>query len=259
MRRRTMIVAAATSLLPVVGSTATMAIAERDAGAAAEARLSSRPQPSPMPKSAVAPGLRPLGLHPSRDAYLHVPAGLRPDRPAPLVVAFHGAGGEARQMLDVLAALAEAEGFLLLGPDSRGATWDVILDAYGQDVAFIDKAMERVFAEHAVDPAHLAAAGFSDGASYALSLGLSNGGLFTHVLAFSPGFMAPARTVDNPRLFISHGVRDTVLPIDRTSRRLVPRLEAAGYEVAYREFPDGHTVPPEIARDGVAWFLGQGR
>ena len=64
MRRRTMIVAAATSLLPVVGSTATMAIAERDAGAAAEARLSSRPQPSPMPKSAVAPGLRPLGLAP---------------------------------------------------------------------------------------------------------------------------------------------------------------------------------------------------
>ena len=51
-------------------------------------------------------------------------------------------------------------------------------------------------------------------------------------------------------------MRDTVLPIDRTSRRIVPRLKAAGYEVAYRESPDGHTVPPEIARDALAWFLG---
>src|SRR3954471_14060841 len=254
MRRRTAIVTAATSLLPVVGPTATMAMAKRDAAAAAKGRLTARPQPSPMPD--VSPRLRPLGLDPARDAYLHVPASLRPDRSAPLVVAFHGAGGEGRQMLDILTGLAEAEGFLLLAPDSRGATWDIILDEYGPDVAFVDKTMERVFTEHAVDPARLAAAGFSDGASYALSLGLTNGGLFTHVLAFSPGFMASARTEDSPRFFVSHGVQDTVLPIDRTSRRIVPRLEADGYEVAYREFPDGHTVPPEIARDALAWFLG---
>jgi phospholipase/carboxylesterase len=28
-------------------------------------------------------------------------------------------------------------------------------------------------------------------ASYALSLGIANGNLFSHVLAFSPGFLAP--------------------------------------------------------------------
>ena len=63
--------------------------------------------------------------------------------------------------------------------------------------------------------------------------------------------MPPARTEDSPRFFVSHGMQDTVLPIDRTSRRIVPRLEADCYEVDYREFPDGHTVPPEIARDAV--------
>src|SRR5829696_6003456 len=256
MRRRTAIVAAATSLLPVAGPTATMAMAKRDTAAAAKGRLSGRPRPSPRQRLEVSPGMRPLGLDPARDAYLHVPAGLRPERSAPLVVGFHGAGGEGRQMLDVLTSLADAEGFLLLAPDSRGATWDIILDEYGPDVAFVDQAMERVFAEHAVDPARLAAAGFSDGASYALSLGLTNGGLFTHVLAFSPGFAAPARAEGSPRFFVSHGVRDAVLPIDRTSRRVVPRLRAAGYEVEYREFPAGHAVPPEIARDAVAWFLG---
>ena len=199
--------------------------------------------------------MRPLGLDPARDAYLHVPAGLRPERSAPLVVAFHGAGGEGRQMLDILTGLAEAKGFLLLAPDSRGATWDIILDEYGPDVAFVDQAMERVFTEHAVDPARLAAAGFSDGASYALSLGLTNGGLFTHVLAFSPGFAAPAEQHGTPRVFVSHGVGDAVLPVDRCSRRIVPRLQRAGYDIRYHEFDGPHTVPPEIVREALMWFL----
>jgi hypothetical protein len=34
-------------------------------------------------------------------------------------------------------------------------------------------------------------AGFSDGASYSLSLGIGAGDVFSHVAAFSPGFMTP--------------------------------------------------------------------
>jgi predicted esterase len=68
--------------------------------------------------------------------------------------------------------------------------------------------------------------------------------------------MAPPRTEGAPRVFVSHGVRDEVLPIARTSRRVVPTLERAGYEVVYREFPDGHVVPPELAREAVGWFVG---
>jgi hypothetical protein len=58
-----------------------------------------------------------------------------------------------------------------------------------------------------VDPTRLAVGGFSDGTSYALSLGLTNGDLFSHVLAFSPGFAVPARRRGRPRLFLSHGAR----------------------------------------------------
>ena len=83
-----------------------------------------------------------------------------------------------------------------------------------------------------------------------------SGDLFTHVLAFSPGFMAPTATRDSPRFFVSHGTDDPVLPIDRTSRRLVPMLEAAGYTVDYREFEGGHTVPPEMVAAAVALLLG---
>jgi phospholipase/carboxylesterase len=56
-------------------------------------------------------------------------------------------------------------------------------------------------------------------------VGITNGDLFTHVIAFSPGFLAPARQEGAPRLFISHGIHDTVLPIDRCSRRIVPLVQ----------------------------------
>ena len=91
----------------------------------------------------------------------------------------------------------------------------------------------------------------------ALSIGLTSGELFTHVLAFSPGFAAPAERAGRPRLFISHGTRDLVLPIDACSRRIVPMVQRAGYEVRYREFDGPHTVPPEIAREALAWFTGE--
>ena len=58
------------------------------------------------------------------------------------------------------------------------------------------RALEQVFARHAVDAGHLAIGGFSDGASYALGLGLANGDFFRDVLAFSPGFVPPG----GPRL-----------------------------------------------------------
>jgi predicted esterase len=152
-------------------------------------------------------------------------------------------------------------GLILLALASRGPTWDVIVGRgrYGLDVAAIDRALECTFSRYAVDPARIAVGGYSDGASYALSLGITNGDLFTHVLAFSPGFMVPAgrRGRGAPRIFVSHGTHDGWLPIDRCSRRIVPQLEHAGYEVRYREFEGGHVVPPEIGREATDWFTAQ--
>jgi phospholipase/carboxylesterase len=142
----------------------------------------------------------------------------------------------------------------LVGPDSRGRTWDVILDDYGPDVEFIDSVLAQVFGRYAVDPALVAAGGFSDGASYALSLGLTNGDLFHRIVAFSPGFISPAAMADKPRFYVSHGVHDDVLPINACSRRLVPALEQIGYEVLYHEFEGGHTVPPDIAQEAFDWL-----
>jgi phospholipase/carboxylesterase len=133
-----------------------------------------------------------------------------------------------------------------------------VLGGYGPDIGYIDRALAGLFGGYAVDSGRVAVGGFSDGASYALSLGLTNGDLFTHIIAFSPGFMLPGRRHGRPRVFISHGIEDIVLPIGQCSRRLVPRLRRQGYEVFYREFDGPHTVPPEIAAEAVRWFTGSG-
>lgn len=220
----------------------------------AAGRLTSRPHAATLPPAA--PGLHELDLGGGRVGLLYVPAGYRADTPAPTVVMLHGAGGDARGGIDPLLRFADESGLLLLAPASGKETWDVIVGGFGPDVTAIDDALADVFAHYAVDPDRLAVGGFSDGASYALSLGMTNGDLFTHILAFSPGFAAPGDAVGRPAIYISHGIADRVLPIDRTSRRLLPRLRDAGYEVVYEEFPDGHVVPAGHAQRALGWFLG---
>lgn len=218
-----------------------------------EGRLDARPAAPIRPAAETGP--HPLELAPGRDGLVYVPNGYTLDVPAPLVVMLHGAGGNAEGGLAPLQPLADAAGLLLLAPESRGRTWDVIIGGFGPDVEFIDDALGQVFDSYNVDAERVAVAGFSDGASYALSLGLTNGELFSHVIAFSPGFMAPGADQGAPAIFISHGTGDDVLPIDRCSRRIVPALQRDGYEVDYREFEGGHTVPPEMAEAALRTFL----
>ena len=228
------------------------------AGGADAAVLTARPEESPTQATdglPTTPGTHPLGLEADRDVLLHVPPTVVPGVPAPLVVTLHGAGGDAEAGLALLRPLADERGLLLLAPASRGATWDAIRGGYGTDAALVDRALARVFAAFAVAADRVAVAGFSDGASYALGLGLANGDLFSRIIAISPGFTPPGgRREGSPAVFVSHGTDDDVLPIDRTSGEIVPALRDDGYEVTYREFAGPHTVPPDIAREAVDWL-----
>jgi phospholipase/carboxylesterase len=206
----------------------------------------------------VKPGEHALGLDPGRDGLLVVPKSYRRESASPLVLLLHGAGGSARRIVTLL-GVAERLGIIILAPESRDPTWDAIRGDFGPDVAFIARALEHTIDRCAVDWRRIGIGGFSDGASYALSLGLDNGSFFTHVLAFSPGFIASRGQEGRPRIFVSHGSRDQILPIAGTSRRLVPALEGAGYDVTYREFDGPHTVPSAIAHEGLTWFKGLDR
>jgi predicted esterase len=174
-------------------------------------------------------------------------------RSYPLVLLLHGAGGSPRQGLDLLRTVADEHRLLLVAPKSISGTWDLIVDGFGLDVRRIDRVLEEVLDAYPVE--RIIVGGFSDGASYALSIGLTNGDLFDAVLAFSPGFAAPLVAHGKPRVFVSHGTGDPVLPVDTCSRRLVPRLESLDYRVTYEEFDGGHEVPQPVVDRAVSWML----
>jgi len=214
-------------------------------------RMSARP--GPQRQAAPPQGVSRLGLGARRDGLLLVPPQAAREA-VPLLVLLHGAGRDAAGMLRLLEPQAREADIALLVPESRKVTWDVIMGGFGPDVAFLDAALRHAFALLPVDAARLAIGGFSDGVSYALTIGPANGDLFGWVLAFSPGFAAPPAIIGRPRIFISHGTEDNVLPIRDCSRRIVPRLQRAGYTVRYEEFEGGHKLPARIAADALDWL-----
>ena len=213
-------------------------------------RLKARPG---KPTLAVQPGIQPLGLAEGKDGIFSVPKGYSPDKPVPLVIMLHGARGRT-EGFNTFCEMANDAGLACVAPDSRGRTWDLVLGGYGPDIAFLDKALEHVFARVAVNPRRIAIAGFSDGASYALSVGLANGDLFTHVIPFSPGFMQSSNRKGKPSIWISHGTEDQILPFSTTRGRILPQLEELGYVVRFRKFEGGHEVTPDLVREAFGWF-----
>jgi phospholipase/carboxylesterase len=244
-RRSFLTVCAATAASPVLAP-------DRDRRRQ-DPRLTARPG---------APTLKPdrgatrIGQDLDRGGLLYVPPSYEESRPAPLIVALHGGSGNAARWSS-LYDVCEERGMILLAPESRGRTWDRALTDFGPDVAFIDSALRYTFARCAIDEAHIALAGFSDGASYALSLGPPNGDLFTHLIAWSPGFSDPADPiVGSPKVFLSHGTADRVLPVAGSRHALVPMFEMDGYDIEYVEFEGDHEMPPEIVERALDWFLG---
>lgn len=218
-----------------------------------DAALSSRPG---KPTESATPGMQPLGLGTDRDGFLYVPATYSPARQTPLVVLLHGATQSSQLWTRrPLGELFDTPPMIVIGPDSRDRTWDLSMGGYGPDVEFIDRALALAFRKCNVDPKRIALAGFSDGASYALSLGISNGDLFSALMAFSPGYLAPKRKRGKPRIFVAHGTQDEILPIDQASRTIVPELKEAGYDVHYQEFDGPHTVTRSEVTDALRWFV----
>jgi phospholipase/carboxylesterase len=141
----------------------------------------------------------------------------------------------------------------VLAPTSVASTWDLIAGGLGRDVAVLDAALAQAFDRVPVD--RVALSGFSDGGSYALSLGVANGDLAEVVLAFSPGFVAAPGRYGRPRFWISHGTEDRVLPVDRCGRRVSGDLAAEGYDVRYEEFTGGHVMTPDLVTAALGWWF----
>lgn len=211
--------------------------------------------PTAPTKSPLQPGLHPLGIAEERDAMLYVPSGLEEEVAVPLLVMFHGGGGSAEKVLPFLQEQAERNQFLLLVPQSIYPTWDIVIGGNGPDLQRLNQALTAVSAHYFIDPDHFGFAGFSDGGSYALSNGITNGDLITHVIVFSGGFMSVFMQEGAPKIFIAHGLSDEQLPIETSGRPHAEKLKAAGYDVTFLEFAGNHSIQPPIVELAVEFFL----
>jgi predicted esterase len=219
----------------------------------ARLRPSGNPSTNPSPLGSSTVGRQTyLGLDRDRDAILQLPKSTN-NAPLPLLLFLHGATQSADDMFWYLDSAPDETGVAILAPNARDTTWDAITDSFGPDVDFINRAVQRVFDTVAIDAARIAIGGFSDGATYAISLGLRNGDLFKRVAAFSPGFVIDGPAQGKPRFFVSHGTQDRMLPIDRCGRRVTADLKTRGYEVTFREFDGGHGIPGDVMREGLRW------
>ncbi|HEV2747875.1 MAG TPA: hypothetical protein VGW34_11325 [Allosphingosinicella sp.] len=238
---------------------------------AAVALAGSAPSAAAAPPAAA--GLIELG----GGATAYVPAGAA--ALPPVLVLLHGAGRGGDEMVRRFQAEADRRGILLVAPKSLGPTWDIIpaLGALARadagpaasriprarapepsvDPPRIEAALAALGARIGYDRGRVGLAGFSDGASYALSYGTSRPRLFSAILAFSPGVIRlPDRTPRGQRVFVAHGRQDRALAFATTSAGIVPALRAKRLAVTFRPFQGGHEIPDDVAAAGLDFFLG---
>ena len=208
----------------------------------------------PVKQAPLSAGDHVLAADGDRRSILFVPQSYDAKRAAPFCLALHGATGSGDSMLRNTRDAAEKHGVIVLSPSSGDFSWDAIRGDYADDFARVDKLLGQVFDQCTIDPRRVAVAGFSDGATYALSIGLLNGDLFTHVIAHSPGFIIPGTPRGKPKVFISHGRQDTILPFESCGARIAKQLQGDGYRVRFDAFDGGHMATPKMREAAVAWF-----
>ncbi len=202
---------------------------------------------------------------------VYEPAG---DGPHPTVVALHGWGASAMDLLGLAPYLAGGR-FLVLCPQGRievplgpmiGYGWfpltmgtppDPSAFAAGVDdvTRFIDAAQRR----YAIDRNKLVVLGFSQGGVIAYAVALRDPARCAGLVALSswlPGPLAQplgAGTSAQLSVLVHHGERDELIDVAR-GRESVEHLRGLHVAVTYREFDMGHEINADSLADLSTWL-----
>lgn len=199
------------------------------------------------------------GMH---RAVLLTPEEVDPARPHPLVTALHGAGRQDELLAKLLRDEPDRRRALFLIPRSLHPTWDLIAGPSRGDLDFLEYAYDLIYRRYPIDPGRQSLLGFSDGASYALSVGLSNPRIFSAVAGWAAGFRvideAIVRTDDpRPRVLLEYGRHDELFPFDEVAVPMRDELAHLGYPVELRVDETGGHWPREgFLGDALDWLLG---
>lgn len=198
----------------------------------------------------------------SARAVLLTPDEIDPRAAYPLVTVFHGAGRQDEMLAKVFGEAPERHQALFLIPRSVLPTWDLIAGGGRADLDFLEYAYDLICRRYPVDGKRQALMGYSDGASYALSVGLSNQRMFDAILCWAAGFTLVDRNAfdpeaPKPRIYLEHGTHDELFPFEKIAVPIRRNLEQAGYEVTVSVDQGGRHWPSSTFHsEALEWYFG---
>lgn len=158
---------------------------------------------------------------------VHVPQGYDPDRPPPVVLAFHGTSSDAEEMRRITGfdGAAETFGFVAVYPQSAVGDWatgcvacpSAADHARIDDPGFVRRIVDRLAAELPIDRERVFAAGFSNGALFANRLACEAAGVFAGsaivgATLLDEDFTPPCRPSRAIPVLLVHGDLDPLFP-----------------------------------------------
>lgn len=207
---------------------------------------------------------------PGRPVRTFLPAAYEHHYAYPLVVFFHGHGGNEEQVLRLAPRMSRRNyvciglrGPALLGQRADGTPafgWDPD-GAAGSDLEdYVFGAIEQTRRTYHIHSERIFLAGVCEGAAAAYRLGLTYpdrfGGLISLNGAMPRRGLPLLRPADlrGRRAFIGHGIANAVLP-EAMARRDFRLLFAAGMDVRFCDYTTTHRLHPDMLRDLDRWIM----
>jgi phospholipase/carboxylesterase len=205
-------------------------------------------------------------VHVERDAgrgVLLTPETIDPDRRYPLVTVLHGAGRQDEMLARAFREEPDRRQALIFVPRSIAPTWDLIAGGPRVDLDFLEFAWDLIYRRYPIDFDRQVLMGYSDGASYALSVGLSNSGFFSALIGWAAGFVVvdPARYAADgprPRVYLEYGTHDELFPFQQIALPMRANLETAGCDVTFSVDEGGRHWPSgSFHSEALDWYFGK--
>lgn len=205
----------------------------------------------------------------------YVPEG---DGPFPTIIAVHGWGANAMDLLGLAPILHRGEAlvlcpqgpFALADPQSRmvvGFGWFPLAAGrppdpleFAKATGLLEEWIDEAAKQYPIDKNHVVLLGFSQGGVMAYELFLRDPTRYVGLAAlstwFPPEIAEKAHANDALRgrpVLVIHGSQDPMVPVERAqeSRDLLLPL---GVSVTYREFEMGHEISHDALRALLEWF-----
>ncbi|MCB0332219.1 MAG: hypothetical protein KDD55_01900 [Bdellovibrionales bacterium] len=187
------------------------------------------------------------------------------DGQLPLLLLFHGTGGDGEGMVDAFSSLADEYGFAIVAPDSRKSpggdfTWEVgttqneVTDDYTHALACMNEVTS--FANLTLDTSRVLTAGYSGGASSAPYLA-TNEDAFTHFGILHGGMFLGGFGSEKPEAWLSTGTDDSLRPPSELQSYATTLTNTGFSSVNFKEYSGGHELSESEKRELIQWWLGQ--